>query len=167
MNPLEQLKDIHVPSQVSVWPPAYGWWLVALLCMVTVAVITLVLMKRHRFNGAKREAFTELSQISSEQTDWPIRINTLLKRVCLRYFPNEQAANLHTSQWQAFLSDQLPESKQAAFNAAFSAFQSQLYRPDAPNADDFKQIHAQVNVWLKSAKFITKQSSTSTGAEHV
>ena len=105
MNPLEQLKDIHVPPQVSAWPPAYGWWLVALVCILAVAVITFVLMKRRRFNSAKREALIELSQISSEQTDWPIRINTLLKRVCLRYFPNEQAANLHTSQWQDFYQD--------------------------------------------------------------
>ncbi|MDO6838361.1 DUF4381 domain-containing protein [Paraglaciecola chathamensis] len=167
MNPLEQLKDIHVPPQVSAWPPAYGWWLVALVCILAAAVITFVLMKRRRFNSAKREALIELSQISSEQTDWPIRINTLLKRVCLRYFPNEQAANLHTSQWQDFLSGQLPESKQASFNTAFSTFQSQLYRPDAPNADDFQQIHTQVNVWLKSAKFTAKRSSPATGAAHV
>ena len=56
MNPLEQLKDIHVPPQVSAWPPAYGWWLVALVCILAVAVITFVLMKRRRFNSAKREA---------------------------------------------------------------------------------------------------------------
>ena len=31
MNPLDQLKDIYIPPEVDAWPPAYGWWLIAIL----------------------------------------------------------------------------------------------------------------------------------------
>ena len=30
-NPLVNLKDIHLPSPVSFWPPAPGWWILAVL----------------------------------------------------------------------------------------------------------------------------------------
>jgi hypothetical protein len=167
MTPLEQLKDIHIPQQVSLWPPAYGWWLLALLIIITIAVITVVVLKRRRFYAPKREALTLLAKISSDQKDWPVRMNTLLKRVCLHYFSQKQLAKLHSAQWQTFLADQLPNSKQTAFNTAFSALQAQLYRPDAPKADDFEHIQTQMTMWLKNTKFTTKQGLSTAGAAHV
>jgi len=34
-NPLVNLKDIHLPPPVSFWPPAPGWWILALLMITT------------------------------------------------------------------------------------------------------------------------------------
>lgn len=167
MNPLEQLKDIHIPPQVSAWPPAYGWWLLAALLILLIIIAIVLCLKRRRFNAPKREALNALTQITSAQVDWPIRINTLLKRVCLHYLPSDQLAKLHSAQWQEYLTRQLPESKQASFKNAFNALQSQLYRPEGPKKEGFEQIHKQATLWLKHAKFKAEQDSSSTGAAHV
>ena len=37
-DPLAQLRDIHLPEPVSWWPPALGWWLVAMTVMTLLIV---------------------------------------------------------------------------------------------------------------------------------
>ena len=33
-NPLINLKDIHLPPAVAIWPPAPGWWIVAVVLLL-------------------------------------------------------------------------------------------------------------------------------------
>ena len=35
-NPLVNLKDIHLPPPVSFWPPAPGWWILAVLLITSL-----------------------------------------------------------------------------------------------------------------------------------
>ena len=37
-NPLVNLKDIHLPPPVPFWPPAPGWWILALLLISTLFI---------------------------------------------------------------------------------------------------------------------------------
>ena len=33
-NPLQQLRDVHLPLEPGWWPPAPGWWILICLCIV-------------------------------------------------------------------------------------------------------------------------------------
>ena len=33
---LEQLADIHLPTEISYWPPAPGWWILSILVVIGV-----------------------------------------------------------------------------------------------------------------------------------
>jgi hypothetical protein len=36
-DPLAELRDIHLPSAISWWPPAIGWWIVLLILILLIA----------------------------------------------------------------------------------------------------------------------------------
>ena len=40
-DPLAQLRDIHLPDTGGFWPPAPGWWLLALLSLTALALAVL------------------------------------------------------------------------------------------------------------------------------
>ena len=44
-NPLDQLKDIHTPDAIGLWPPAIGWYLV-LIFLIAVLVLAGVMLWR-------------------------------------------------------------------------------------------------------------------------
>ena len=58
---LSQLRDIHEPSPVGVWPPAPGWWLL-LLALVLILYTAWYLSRRYK-NSFRRAASLECERI--------------------------------------------------------------------------------------------------------
>lgn len=155
MNPIDQLQDIHLPEQISAWPPAYGWWLLLALLLALLIASFLLIRSKRRHNMARKAAIQELKQIDKHQGSWQSDINALLKRVCVSYFPNENAAGLYGQDWIEFLSDKLPEKAKSPFVATMTAWQKQLYcSPDHQSevhakTQTFEQVQAQALTWLQ------------------
>jgi hypothetical protein len=113
MNPdlnalLEQLHDVHAPSPVSMWPPAYGWWLLALLCICLVA--GLVWWFKYRRRSVKKYFTRELQKV---RVDFAVardkdlllqNISIFLRRV-VRAVDKENiyASSLTASAWLEYL----------------------------------------------------------------
>ncbi|HAU18090.1 MAG TPA: DUF4381 domain-containing protein, partial [Marinobacter adhaerens] len=38
-DPLSQLRDIHLPETGGLWPPAPGWWVLAILLIAVLAAL--------------------------------------------------------------------------------------------------------------------------------
>ena len=53
------LRDVHVPATPSMWPPAPGWWLVAIALLAIVAVICLLRARQQRKLRARQRLFDE------------------------------------------------------------------------------------------------------------
>ena len=65
MDPLAQLKDIHLPDAVGLWPLAWGWW-VLLILLVLIALTAFLMLRRHRQrNRYRAAALAELQQLVS------------------------------------------------------------------------------------------------------
>ncbi len=103
MNPLEQLKDIHIPDDVSMWPLAWPWWI---LCIsILVCVFLSVSVKRK--NRWRKLALEHLAQINSQDQNHCIRqCNRLLKQVALARF-GQTCASLSGQQWLEFLDEKV------------------------------------------------------------
>lgn len=105
-DPLAQLRDIHLPQPVSLWPPAPGWWIVALALVLTLAVLLYCWLRHRRNNRYRRLALQELGQLSKTRdysADTLRHLNSLLKRT-LRAAPQAPAAaGLSGSEWLRFL----------------------------------------------------------------
>jgi hypothetical protein len=106
---LATLRDIHLPEVVGWWPLAPGWYAVAVLIIIALAVILYALHRHHQNAYAKRQALRLLSgyqlqyQQSGDSNAICARISELLKRVALAYFPRERVAALQGEEWIQFL----------------------------------------------------------------
>ena len=62
-NPLVNLKDIHLPPPVSFWPPAPGWWILALLLISTLFIGGVWLYRKYKKRKPKTEALRILKDL--------------------------------------------------------------------------------------------------------
>ncbi|MFA6303414.1 MAG: DUF4381 domain-containing protein [Legionella sp.] len=132
-NQLAQLKDIHLPTPISWWPLAPGWYLVMALVVLLVVWIVSALYKRARDARPKKQALALLAKYQAhynKNADTQVssaRVSELLRRVALVYFPRADVASLYGQEWVDFLNrtskgiDFKPVEKallEAPFNAA-------------------------------------------------
>ncbi|CAK0763606.1 DUF4381 domain-containing protein [Gammaproteobacteria bacterium] len=114
---LNQLRDIHLPTPISWWPPAFGWWFLAGLVLV-LAVLGIWLFRRHRAERWRRVALSELIQLRHHYRAGTInahdtvrRLSMLLRRIALTRFPRLEVASLYGEAWLAFLDSALPSEQ--------------------------------------------------------
>jgi hypothetical protein len=109
VDPLAQLKDIHLPEPISWWPLAPGWYVLLALILIAITCLAYRLYKRHRYALAKKRALVLLNSYQKDYEKEPnapvtsARISELLRRVALVYYPREQVASLHGETWLCFL----------------------------------------------------------------
>lgn len=143
MNPLDQLKDIHLPQAVSIWPPAWPWWLIMALI---VAATALALWHRKR-QAWRRAALKQCSQINWQCEHSAYRdANKLLKQICVQKI-DRSSARLSGEAWLTFLDAQV---KQPIFMPQLRPFAHVL---DEPNIQiDTSELHHAVNRWIRKVK---------------
>lgn len=121
MNELAQLndlKDIHLPPPVGVWPFAWGWWLLAIVLVLLVTALLNFGIKRYRKNAYRRAALKELHIIETLYRQGAVNglnfesaLVQVLKRTALTAYPRSQVARLTGETWLQTM-DQLAGFKQ-------------------------------------------------------
>ena len=112
-DPLAELRGYHPPDPVSWWPPAPGWWLLALLIvglLTWVMVWALGARRRRRLaRAAPRAALDELAALRAahardgDATAFARGLSRLLRRFALARYPRRAVAGLSGEDWLAFL----------------------------------------------------------------
>jgi len=108
-DPLAQLRDIHLPPPPESWPPAPGWWLLALIAVLAVGFAAALALRYWQRNRYRREAVREAAKLYAKWTTdgdsiaYVAAVQTLLKRVALSAFPRAEVARLTGEAWVAFL----------------------------------------------------------------
>lgn len=102
MDNLPEIRDIHIPDGVSLFPIAYGWWFILLGIICTVLLIKLIALA---IRTSKR--IYALKQLKNINTDNPvvaaIKFSELLRRIC--HFKFKEASALYGDDWIKFLND--------------------------------------------------------------
>lgn len=120
-DPLAQLRDIHLPTAVSWWPPAPGWWIVLLLITVAIATAAYMGWRRWQAQAYRRAARAELQAAVSawretaDDQELLLQVNRLLKRTALAAFPGAGAEPLSTQAWAMFLDQRWPAGHSSRF----------------------------------------------------
>lgn len=112
MNPLAQqalqLRDIHLPGPQAFWPPAPGWWIVAVAFALLLAWMAAVAVRRHRAHRRRQRVLAAVTSLEEELGGEPTpatlaRVSVLLRRLALMRFPRRQVAALTGNAWLEFL----------------------------------------------------------------
>lgn len=114
---LQQLKDIHLPPAINMWPIAPGW--IILFALLLSAIIFFFQRKlsawlafyflRNKKKKAVKFALKKLGQLKSLMAKNPddihiaAEISTLIRRTALSYFHREEIAGLSGNEWLNFL----------------------------------------------------------------
>ena len=109
------LRDIHLPADVSWWPPALGWWALLSIVLLLLALALFFHRRRQRrLRSAVSLARQELARIEARYAEsrdakhCAQSLSILLRRLCVSVFPRADAAGLTGAQWLTFLEDILP-----------------------------------------------------------
>jgi hypothetical protein len=97
------LRDVHVPEAPSLWPPAPGWWLVALAVAVIVASLWWWQRRRRRRLNSWLKLFDEAAGEANAAARIAA-ISELLRRAARRV--DAKADHLEGEAWLGFLDGQ-------------------------------------------------------------
>ncbi|MGR9073189.1 MAG: DUF4381 domain-containing protein [Gammaproteobacteria bacterium] len=100
------IRDIHLPDSIGWWPPAFGWWLLAVLVPL-LAYLGYRLYRRLTRKTAVREAREWLRAIQQDRSRCEAEklkeISVLLRRTAISIFPRSEVAGLTGKDWLEFL----------------------------------------------------------------
>lgn len=160
MNPLDQLLPLIDPPPVPVWPPAPGWWLLALLVPL-LAVLAWYGLRRYRQRPRKvpRESVLDplrqaaLSELKGFQKPyngahagpWLQQLNALLKRLCRERYPDSHSHVLSSRAWLAFLDTRCP----AAGLTRWMVLVEGSYKPHCSLSDTaIDELEHAISIWI-------------------
>jgi hypothetical protein len=107
-DPLQELRDVHMPDPISLWPPAIGWWMIMGLLIIGVSLFLWARASRER-NRPQRIALAQLEHVKQQYAvhandQWAIiQVSHLLRRYALAVFSRSQVAGLSGQSWLDFL----------------------------------------------------------------
>ena len=112
MNPdmLARLHDIQGLDEISWWPLASGWWLLAALAMVLLFALLLLLRNLLRYPAGswRRQAWQQLRTLKQQANHMPAQqlageLSELLRRIAIARLGRARAAGLSGERWLAWL----------------------------------------------------------------
>lgn len=106
-DPLAQLRDIHVPLEPHLWPPAPGWWLLAGALLVALWY-GIRFLSRHRDSRRPVRVFiNRLNRISldpGQPTGQALyEMSALVRRFSIHRYGRKRVAALQGQDWLDFL----------------------------------------------------------------
>jgi hypothetical protein len=137
-TPLANLKDIHLPEPTDWWPPAPGWWLLALLLLLSPLLWRwlrphLKRKPRRRYRSAALRELDNYYQQYQQQKDSAVfiqSVSALLKRVAMQCYSPDQVASLSGEQWGEFLGRDKDAATREDIKAILSQAHSQHLQTD-------------------------------------
>ncbi|WP_205340746.1 DUF4381 domain-containing protein [Denitrificimonas caeni] len=157
MISIEQLQPIILPPPISGWPPAIGWWLLALLVIIVLAgwrYLSSVKTQPQRplnHDPLRDSALQQLQTLpkphGGEQVGpWLQQLNQLLKRICATRYPEHASHTLSGREWLAFLDSRCP----AAGLTRWMILVQGAYQPDCRLDDkSIAQLQQAIDTWIR------------------
>ena len=103
-NDLSQLKDVHLPHAISIFPLTAGWYMLIGLIVVLIALGLWWKFVKNRYKKQRLHAYAILAEIKKNQSKEMLsEVSVLIKRVAIFKFPKEPVHTLFGEKWLEFL----------------------------------------------------------------
>ena len=151
-DPLSKLRDIHLPDPVGWWPPAPGWWLLAILLLGSLGYWLRWLRKQHHNNRYRREALHHLAELQQSLAAHPVEychaMLALLRRTAKTAYPEQALESELTPQLLQRLNQQC---RRPLFDKTLQQQLKDLpYQADPENIDSLVvSLHTAIKQWLE------------------
>ena len=106
MDALQQLRDVHLPASPSWWPPAPGWWLVALIVCAALVFVWVHWRRRRQRRKPLHVARTELARLAEarcahtlDATGFADACSALIKRLHIHALGHGSLAAASGDDW--------------------------------------------------------------------
>jgi hypothetical protein len=148
--PLQDLRDVHLPGPIALWPPAHGWWIV-LGVVVTGIIVFLWIRAYRRRTKPRRLAIAEFNAVKQQygihhDDYWAVqRLSEIVRRYALAIFSRTEVAGLAGPSWLLFL-DRTSGTNQFTEGAG-QLLCSGAYRP--PNPESAAVLFPLVERWIQ------------------
>jgi hypothetical protein len=143
---LSQLKDIHLPDDISWWPLAIGWWL---LITILPTILTLFFVYFYRQKKAKviqKMTLELLDNAYIQDASFLLSAHSILKRYCRQYYP--EALSLTGENWVEFLNSAHSKKHDTIFSSSLSnALNYGIYSQDSDY--DREKLLASCRLWIE------------------
>jgi len=110
-----RLRDIKGIDEVSWWPPAIGWWLLAVLVIALLFTLVSVVrnLRRYPAGSWRRHAWKQLRALRQQASRMPApqlasELSELLRRIAIARLGRDRAAGLSGERWLAWLQEHDP-----------------------------------------------------------
>ena len=105
-NPLQQLRDVHLPLEPGWWPPAPGWWILASACAAAILYLGTNMWRAHQRKRPIRSARALLEERLSDYRlgqigalEYVNHANEILKRLLVIAFDIKSLAATSNEDW--------------------------------------------------------------------
>ena len=116
---LAQLQDIHSAGQPLWWPPAPGWWILAIILLLVLAFVLRKIVKWLSVRRRRKAWLRALEDLIREYDpvqhphEYLAGLNRLFRAVAVKAFPGTACARLQGEEWVAFIASLMPEQHAA------------------------------------------------------
>jgi hypothetical protein len=145
------LKDIHIPEAISWWPPAFGWWLIAICTPLLLGFLYWLYRRLTRKTALKtaRKLFKALKNDPTLDDRTKIaELSALLRRVAVSIDTRSQVAGLAGQHWLRYLDGTV---KGAPFSEGPGrVFLDTHYQKSAPAELSIQDVFQLCEDWLKA-----------------
>ena len=104
-DPLAQLRDIHLPADISWWPLAPGWWILIIVFGILIVWAITKAVQRYRANLYRRQAMAALEKIENAcaSANLLTEVFATLKQTANIAYPNQHFSSLGINEFIQFL----------------------------------------------------------------
>lgn len=133
MNPLDQLADINLPTEVAIWPLAWGYWLVAVVTLLAIIWAIYAAMAYRTFRRQKKYALLGVRALDPASKEFALQLQAIIKALCAHYAPALNTQRLHGQAWQNVVQTLYQGSQVMALKQALVLMQARLYAASSSN----------------------------------
>lgn len=154
---LDLLADIVLPLPVPGWPPATGWYVVALLLVVALLAGGLLSWRQRRRNLFRRQALAELERVESGLHGL-LQVAEIIKRTVVATTDRRTVATLKRAQWVQWLN---AHGRGAVFSdLSAHLLVDALYHSEPVSEAAFLELKKQTAQWIRKHR-ITRVAADS------